>query len=314
MNPQNRTSFTDLSAKQTVQDTGVQNEPAAFFTLPNNTLRFYFTSSSSNQTGDVVFSSKLEGLEEEWSSWTPESERLFNSLPPATYTFLVKARTANNVESKTMRFRFRIKRQWYYSIPALISYGLVFALSIFLINRRQLKKVKTEAGKLKTEQVNLEEEIKKITHINTKQDRQIKEENLFSTLKPHLQTVHTFQEIQNRIEQIIPEAKDKELQHELKKINKYISGKLRFEKDWKRFSADFDVLHNNLLQRLAEAYPLLTEKDLRLCAYVQMDLKSKEIAPLMNITVRGVEVSRYRLRKKLDLENDTSLKDFIQGF
>lgn len=314
MNPQSRSSYTDLTTRESEQDTSSQKDVLSSFTVPNNTLRFYFTSSTSNQAGDVVFSSKMEGLEEEWSSWTPESERLFTSLPSGSYAFLVKARTANNMESKPMRFSFRIVRQWYYSIPALISYGLLLAMSIILINRRQLKKVKTEAGLLKTEQENLEEKIKEITHINTKQDRRIKEDNLFSTLKPHLQTVDSFQEIQKRIEKIIPEAHDKILQHELKKINKFINSKLRFEKDWKRFSDDFDVLHNDLLKRLAEAYPDLTEKDLRMCAYIQMDLKSKEIAPLMNVTVRGVEVSRYRLRKKLNLENDISLKEFVQEF
>lgn len=314
MNPQNRTSFLDLSAQRAEQDSLHQKDSITGFTIPNNTLRFYFASSAANQTGDVVFSTKLEGLEKEWSDWSPESERLFTSLPPGNYTFLVKGRTPNNMESGTMRFSFKIKRQWYYSIPALIGYGLLLALTIILFNRRQLKKVRKEAGKLKTEQENLEEKLKEITHINTKQDRKIKEENLFSTLKPHLQTVGTFQEIQKRIEKLIPEAQEKELQNELKRINKYIGTKLRFEKDWKRFSADFDALHNDLLKRLVEAYPELSEKDLRMCAYIQMDLKSKEIAPLMNVTLRGVEVSRYRLRKKLNLENDTGLKEFIQHF
>ena len=86
------------------------------------------------------------------------------------------------------------------------------------------------------------------------------------------------------------------------------------DSDWEQFEAHFDQVHENFLRNLRNAYPNLTPKDQKLCAYLRMNLTTKEIAPLMNISVRGVEISRYRLRKKLELETDTNLVDFIMKF
>ena len=51
------------------------------------------------------------------------------------------------------------------------------------------------------------------------------------------------------------------------------------------------------LSKLKEAHPSLTKNDLKLCAYLRLNLSSKEIAPLLNISVHSVEIKRYRLRK-----------------
>ncbi|MEZ5005117.1 MAG: LuxR C-terminal-related transcriptional regulator [Bacteroides graminisolvens] len=63
---------------------------------------------------------------------------------------------------------------------------------------------------------------------------------------------------------------------------------------------------------MEEQFPELNNKERILCAYIKMNLMSKEIAPLLNISVRGVEISRYRLRKKLNLGEKESLVDFLQ--
>jgi DNA-binding CsgD family transcriptional regulator len=62
---------------------------------------------------------------------------------------------------------------------------------------------------------------------------------------------------------------------------------------------------------LKEKFPSLSQNDLKLCAYLKMNLSSKEMAQLMSITIRAVEVSRYRLRKKLNVSSDTNLFDYL---
>ena len=76
--------------------------------------------------------------------------------------------------------------------------------------------------------------------------------------------------------------------------------------------SSFDAIHNDFFKKLEARYPQLSYKDKMLCAYLKMNLISKEIAPLLNISVRGVEISRYRLRKKLNLDEKTNLADFLQ--
>ena len=66
--------------------------------------------------------------------------------------------------------------------------------------------------------------------------------------------------------------------------------------------------------KLTGAFPLLKKSDRKLCAYLKMGLSSKEMASLLNMSVRSIETARYRLRKKLGLEQGDNLTDFIQKF
>jgi DNA-binding NarL/FixJ family response regulator len=83
------------------------------------------------------------------------------------------------------------------------------------------------------------------------------------------------------------------------------------EEDWAQFSQHFDEVHNNFLRNLKKLFPDLTTTDLKLCAYLRINLTTKEIAQSMGISVRGVETSRYRLRKKLNIAGETPLYDFL---
>ena len=77
------------------------------------------------------------------------------------------------------------------------------------------------------------------------------------------------------------------------------------------FSVHFDQVHSDFLKRLGEQFPNLSPNDYKLSAYLKMNLSTKEIASLMNISVRGVEASRYRLRKRLNLESSVNLTEFL---
>ncbi|MGN6421190.1 MAG: helix-turn-helix transcriptional regulator, partial [Pseudobacter sp.] len=83
------------------------------------------------------------------------------------------------------------------------------------------------------------------------------------------------------------------------------------DEDWEHFARHFDEVHSNYLNSVKKHFPSLTTTDLKLCAYLHINLTSKEIAQLMGISVRGVETSRYRLRKKLDIPGETSLNTFL---
>ncbi|MDT0643086.1 histidine kinase [Zunongwangia sp. F363] len=97
------------------------------------------------------------------------------------------------------------------------------------------------------------------------------------------------------------------LKHLMNKINTAIKNK----DEWQVFETNFNELHEDFFKDLLVKYPKLTNKDLKLCSYLKMNLTSKEIAPLMGISVRGVEVHRYRLRKKMDLDKEENLTNFL---
>ena len=97
----------------------------------------------------------------------------------------------------------------------------------------------------------------------------------------------------------------------ISRMREEIDSNIRHDDDWKKFERNFDIVYDEYLTRLGNTFPELTVSDKKLCAYLKMGLSSKEIAPLLNLTYRSVEMTRYRLRKKLNLTRDQNLIDFL---
>ena len=90
-----------------------------------------------------------------------------------------------------------------------------------------------------------------------------------------------------------------------------IERQIASEDEWNRFETHFEQTHQDYLKRLKSDYPHLTQSDLKLCAYMRLNISSKQIAQLLNISLRGVEVRRYRLRKRLNLSTEENLYEFL---
>ena len=99
--------------------------------------------------------------------------------------------------------------------------------------------------------------------------------------------------------------------HDVKKAIQLVNDIEKNNSNWEQFATHFDEVNNDFLKKLKTKFPALTNTDLKVCAYLQLKLSSKEIAPLLNISVRSVEVKRYRLRKKMDLPHETSVVEYI---
>lgn len=123
------------------------------------------------------------------------------------------------------------------------------------------------------------------------------------------------------IEELKSELKKLENTNEINKIKKVIGRLLRkidfeetMEGNMDSFSFYFDKANQEFIHRISLQYPDLTFKEHRLCVYLRLNMSSKDIAPLLDISVRGVEISRYRLRKKLNLHKQQNLVEFLGRF
>lgn len=83
--------------------------------------------------------------------------------------------------------------------------------------------------------------------------------------------------------------------------------------EWKSFETNLFKSNEEFVKILSSNYKNLSSKDIKLCIYLKMNLSSKEIAPLMNISYRGVEIHRYRLRKKLEVDQQVNLNLFMNN-
>ncbi|MEO1448987.1 MAG: LuxR C-terminal-related transcriptional regulator, partial [Bacteroidota bacterium] len=207
---------------------------------------------------------------------------------------------------------------WYASRTAKWVYALMIALGIlglFLIPRWRFEqeKQRLESNIVAVEQAK-EKEISALKTLSLQEEIRHKNEELASATMHLVQKNEILLKVKSSLETLQKEIENKEAQPQIKRLIRLVKQDIRLDKDWEQFAHHFDQVHVDFFKRLRDAYPQLTPKDHRLCAYLRMNLSTKEIAPLMNISVRGVEISRYRLRKKLDLNHETNLTEFMMQY
>jgi ligand-binding sensor domain-containing protein/DNA-binding CsgD family transcriptional regulator len=267
------------------------------------------------------FSYQLEGLEENWSSWQENSRVLYTRLPHGNYTFKLRTRNERCIESKVLIYHFIITPPWYASKIAALSYILLVLVSGVLIRILFLKKLRKQAEKLsrneneKRKQERLAAQQKYMKLKNEKLQSEIRHQNI--QLANRAMAIIQKNDLMSKIKEEMQYLKDKGNEisdRHLYELFQQIDKHIKTEDNWKEFEIHFDQSNQHFFKRLKNAYPDLTSNDLRLCAYLRMNLSSKEIAPLLNISLRGVEIKRYRLRKRLNLDSEENLIDFLITF
>ena len=288
-----------------------------------NRFRFSFAAPYFKQQESIEFSSFLEGFDDDWSNWSTIKEREYTNLKPGEYIFRIKAQNGFGQISEAQPLKISIAPPWYANQTAYICYGifgLALLISIISFQRKYYKKETEELISQIDQQIEQKEQILKKSEAALEAEKnerlrseiQYKNKELASTTMHLLQKGEILQKIKNELTRL-----NKDIQHlntykrEIKSIIRLIQFDTNREEDWNQFAHHFDQVHSNFLIKLKKRYPLLSPNDLKLCAFLRMNLNSKEIANLLNISTRGVEASRYRLRKKLDLQSEKNLTDFM---
>jgi DNA-binding CsgD family transcriptional regulator/tetratricopeptide (TPR) repeat protein len=98
------------------------------------------------------------------------------------------------------------------------------------------------------------------------------------------------------------------------KIKHTVDTNMNLDRDWKQFKLHFEEVHPDFFIRLSEQFPALTPGEHKICAYYRINLSTNEIAQILNVTIAGVQKSRHRLRKKLNINSETDMADFMLKF
>jgi len=99
-----------------------------------------------------------------------------------------------------------------------------------------------------------------------------------------------------------------------RRINKQIMRDIESEEDWEQFLASFREVHRDFLEQLQHAYPDISKSEVRLACLMKMNLSGKELAALLNISPDGIKKARYRLRKKMNLDSEVDIQEFLLAF
>jgi ligand-binding sensor domain-containing protein/DNA-binding CsgD family transcriptional regulator len=288
-------------------------------------LSFKYVLPDLNQQPGIQYRWRLVGNDPAWSEWSPSNHKEFVQLPPGNYRFEVEARPSMGSDVRTTVFPFRIAPPWYRSRTAYSAYILFFSIGLFLLvalPRRRFAREKehltlTHQREQEVQQQQVEEAQKEIQLIL---EAKLEDEIRFKNQELAATTFHLLQKseiLQNTSEQLVvigQHCPDPNTRRSIEGLIRGLTQSDQFDKDWELFAQRFDQVHSDFLKRLKERFPQITSKDQKLCAYLRLNLNSKEIAPLMGISVRSVEVSRYRLRRKLGLDSEENLTGFLLRF
>lgn len=304
----------------------------ATLTLPYtlNSLRFYFALPDYDSTDAIEFSTYLENYDKDWTQYSTESSVDYTQLSEGTYTLHLRARDNYTGQVYQTDFSVTILPPWYRSTLAKCLYMLllitVMVTTIIFIRRwnrdtrrrieaRQMQEMAELRRQSEQEALVKDYEIATLKSEQLEQDIKHKSSQLSSTTMNLIRKNEILNDISGKITKIqhltstLPGAQ--EAQKMLARIQSSITENISHDDDWNTFTRNFDIVYQNFNRRLDELHPNLSPADKRICCYIKMGLSSKDIAPLINISYKSVEMARYRLRKKIGLSPEMSLTDYL---
>ena len=298
-----------------------------------NSIRIEYVMPEYRGEKGVLYSCYLEGYEKEMSTMSHSSSKEYTKLEKGKYIFHVKARNLVDGTESESQIVIRILPAWYETWWAYLLYIILIVTGVWALLRymnlraeKELTKVKKEKERqMKEQQMEFhlaeEKKEKELAKLRSKQlevELKHKSSELSDSAMNLVRKNDMLQAIDQNMEQLSESVRREETKARLVKkigdIRKEIKMHMNDDDNWNKFEENFNLVYDNFSQKIMEAFPQLKKSDLKLCVYLRMGLSSKEMASLLNTSVRSIETARYRLRKKLDIDTGSNLTDFIQSF
>jgi len=298
--------------------------------LPNqtNTLRFEFASPKIFSSSETQYSYKLENVDQNWSPWQKNAYKEYTHLRPGNYTFIVKSRNLAGLLGKETSFEFNILPKWYQTNLAYFLYIITSVFFVYYIINYVKRKIEFERLKSKIEAKKSQQLLElEIEQLKLKKDKEeihkdkltLEDDVLYKTKELANYTLllskkkDVFDELKNDLKQLRELLKSEESRKKITEIFQKLNQHKIGEEFIEIFDVNFEKINRDFFEKLKQIDHTLTKRELRLCAFVKMDLTNKEIAPLLNISIRGVESARYRVRKKLNVHHEDNFISFLEN-
>ncbi len=261
----------------------------------NNLTVFLANPSEFDQEGREYLY-RISELGDQWHKTTLDN---FSFLNLKSGHYHIQAKTENNKE--ITEAMFTIRRPFLQSIAAIIMYfillcGLIVAtVKIFRLElNRHRRLIEYEVGKNKLET--------ELGHKNYE---------LMLTMRYLIEKNEIMIELDKQISRMKSQSSNYP-QKIIREMERIIENGLNAQtEEWKNAMNTLKLSQQGFFKMLLEKHPNLTPNDLRLCSYLRMNFATKEIAKLLNISGRAVEISRYRLRRKMNLSHDVNLTEYL---
>lgn len=257
---------------------------------------------------NVVFQSFVSGLDQHWSETVEKPVFNFKRIPVGKYCIKIRAINSWGEPSLESVINLNVLPPWYRSNLAYCSYLLLIIVGLLGFRRGIILRTQKKESLERKEK---ERELTELRNAKLQTELLFKSSELANSTMAIIKKNEFLMEIKDTLrhqkDMLGNRYPDKYFDTVMQKINYNMTS----QEEWKAFESNFNRAHEQFMKTLTDNYSDLTSSDLRLSAFLRMNLSSKEIAPLLGITVRSVENHRYRLRKKLELDADSNLTDFI---
>ncbi|MDT8414784.1 MAG: triple tyrosine motif-containing protein [Flavobacteriaceae bacterium] len=266
---------------------------------------------------------RLSNYEKDWHI-THSGSIKYSNIPSGDYTLeMVALGEQGNEVGTELKTSITVLPPWFLTNWAKLGYVLFllfliysfYAINQFLLKKNQkklrIKHVQEQRKIMHQKKIELEKKLIEIKSQQYKEELIHKEKELANTAISILRNKETLKQI--KMEFVAKKDSFTDV-FSYKRLIKKLDKSIESDEASELFETNFDAVHEDFLKKLIEKHPKLTAKDLKLCAMLRMNLTNKEIAPLLNITYRSVELQRYRLRKKLNLTTKEDLIKYLLQF
>ena len=291
-----------------------------------NSFEFIFTSNIIESQEKVFYKYKLEGYDENWSDWTSRTTKEYTNLYEGAYTLRVKAMDNSGTESTESSFAFQVAPPCYRSWLAYIIYIVLISILLVILRHFRIRKLNEEKRKIESrkhqeleekrkkyeeEQLIARQKITELRNDRLHQDLKHKSKELSNSMINILHKNEILLNLKREMQELYLEKNLGKRDLKIRRLMQVIDNEISTKKDLEVFDSNFNAVHEEFIKNLKDKYPNLNQNDHRLCTFIKMNKSTKEIATFLNMSIRGVETSRYRLRKKMSLDSDGNLYDVI---
>jgi DNA-binding CsgD family transcriptional regulator/ligand-binding sensor domain-containing protein len=294
----------------------------------SNFVKFRFSTPTFENVENIKYSYKLNGFDEDWSNWSASTIKEYTNLREGKYSMNVKVKNSFGIISDISSVTFTISPPWYRHFIAYLFYLIFIGATIRVIRDRIKIKIRRnkyyetieqrrlyleKEARIRQEQFNLEKEIEKLKNDKLQINLLAKDKELVTNSLQVVKKNKILNGIIQRLKDIDTSAFDENTKFQFEKLRKSILKEVNSDKSWKDLEKHIKNVHFEFLKRLKEKHPTISPRELDLSTYLLMNMSTKEIAEIMNISGGGVELARYRLRKKLDLTKKESLTGYLMS-
>ena len=282
--------------------------------LPHDFQEFNAWVGTTIFTSNHQISYKIEGVSSDWSPWQHDGKITFLQLPEGRYELKVRKYIIKGPYPE-LTLSIEVRPPWYNTVWAWLVYIAFVWFVVQTVLRYNLKNLqREEQAKAEAKRQAEQQQMQEIKNRMLEAELQSKNNELTlqtTALVKRNQAIQKLLEELEKQKETLGERYPNKLYDRMKVL---MEEALNNQADWVLFESHFNSTHQNFIDRLRQQYSDLTTGDLRVCCLLRMNLSTKEIASLMNVSLRAIELRRYRLRKRLELEGDTNLVDFLMSY